>query len=179
MRILRRHSLCFVVTAALVARSFSAPSAAGGYELKVTADRADQVYRRGDTVTFTIALLREGKPVAGLAAKWSITKDGVPQSRTCHTPRCRCLQTHGATRRARLPPLHGRVHAARHAEAHGARRRRDRATGDQAAVTSRGARVANRPSGFIGRARFSGRKPIRMVLRPADRRAGLRWCASI
>lgn len=65
-----------------VVRLFAAaPSAAAGYELKVSTDRADQVYHRGATVTFTVTLLRDGKPVAGPEAKWSITKDGVPLNR--------------------------------------------------------------------------------------------------
>ncbi len=78
----RRTFLRLVFSLTLACRAFAAaPSAAAGYELKVTTDRADQIYHRGDKVTFTIALLRDGQPIAGPAAKWSITKDGVPLNR--------------------------------------------------------------------------------------------------
>jgi cephalosporin-C deacetylase-like acetyl esterase len=78
----RRTFLCFAIAAIVGARGFAAaPSAAAGYELKVSADRADPIYPRGANVVFTIALLRDGRPVAGPAAKWSITKDGVPLNR--------------------------------------------------------------------------------------------------
>ena len=85
---LTRH-LClrFLILLALTAHSFAAaPSAAAGYELKVSTDRADQVYSRGQTVAFTVALWREGKPVAGPDVKWSITKDGVPLGREDTAP---------------------------------------------------------------------------------------------
>lgn len=79
---LRRHFLLYAMTVALAACGFAAaPSAAAGFELTVTTDRADHRYHRGDPVRFTVALLRDGKPVAGPEAKWSITKDGVPLGR--------------------------------------------------------------------------------------------------
>lgn len=83
----RQLCLRFLLLLALAAHGFAAaPSAAAGYELKVSTDRADQVYPRGDSVTFTVALLRGGKPVAGPDAKWSITKDGVPLNRAGSAP---------------------------------------------------------------------------------------------
>lgn len=74
-------ALILALLVSIVRMFAAAPSAAAGYELKVSTDRADQVYRRGAGVTFTVTLLREGKPVAGPEAKWSITKDGVPLNR--------------------------------------------------------------------------------------------------
>lgn len=74
-------ALIIVVLGAGARLDAAAPSAAGGYELRVALDRADQTYRRGDPVAFTVSLLREGKAVAGPSAKWSITKDGVPLGR--------------------------------------------------------------------------------------------------
>lgn len=82
MRLSRRHFLRLALIASIVGRSFAAaPSSAGGYKLQVATDRADQTFRRGDKVVFTVSLLRDGKPVAGPEAKWSITKDGVPLGR--------------------------------------------------------------------------------------------------
>ena len=62
----------------------AAPSSAGGYTLKVASDRADATYRRGNTVTFTVSLIRDAtaERVSAPEAKWSITKDGRPLSRT-------------------------------------------------------------------------------------------------
>lgn len=74
---------CFLMLCAVlcVAPLFAAaPSALNGYELKVATDRADHLYARSDTVTFTVTLLHRGQPVAAEAAKWSITKDGVPMN---------------------------------------------------------------------------------------------------
>ena len=61
----------------------AAPSSAGGYTLKVSTDRADSTYRRGETVTFAVALTCDatGERVSGPEAKWSITKDGKPLDR--------------------------------------------------------------------------------------------------
>ncbi|MBI5768696.1 MAG: acetylxylan esterase [Verrucomicrobia bacterium] len=74
--------LRLVLLVALGLRAFAAaPSAAAGYELKVTLDRADHTYRRGDRVAFTVSLSRDGKPVTVPDAKWSITQDGVPLGR--------------------------------------------------------------------------------------------------
>lgn len=88
MTALTRH-LCLLIllAVALTARAFAAaPSAAAGYELRVSTDRADQLYPRGNSVTFRVALRHEGKPVAGPDAKWSITKDGVPLNREGSAP---------------------------------------------------------------------------------------------
>jgi len=83
----RRLCLRFLLLLALAAHGFAAaPSSAAGYELKVSTDRADQIYTRGVSVTFTVALLRDGKPIVGPDAKWSITKDGVPLNREGSAP---------------------------------------------------------------------------------------------
>ena len=78
----RRKFVRLLFSLALACRTFAAaPSDAAGYELKVTTDRTDQVYRRNDKVSFTVMLLRDGKPVAGPDAKWSISKDGIALNR--------------------------------------------------------------------------------------------------
>lgn len=88
MSVITRYlCLSILISLALTAHAFAAaPSAAAGYELKVSTDRADQVYPRGHTITFTVALRRDGKPVAGPDVKWSITKDGVPLNREGTVP---------------------------------------------------------------------------------------------
>ncbi len=48
------------------------------YVLTVGADRPDAMYRQGETVTFTIKLLRDQQPADDAEVQWSISKDGVP-----------------------------------------------------------------------------------------------------
>lgn len=48
------------------------------YVLKVTPDRADALYKSGETVTFKVELTLDKKPVADAEVQWTITKDGVP-----------------------------------------------------------------------------------------------------
>ncbi|MBI5689617.1 MAG: acetylxylan esterase [Verrucomicrobia bacterium] len=64
--------------------SAAAPSSAGGYTLRVSTDRAEANYRRGERVTFSVVLTRDatGERLVGPAAKWSITKDGKPLERS-------------------------------------------------------------------------------------------------
>ena len=47
------------------------------YALRVTADRAEPVYHKNETVTFTISLTLKGEPVKGAKVKWKISKDGL------------------------------------------------------------------------------------------------------
>lgn len=47
------------------------------YKLTVTADRADAIYQRGETVTFTVTLTRQNEPADDARLEWSISKDGV------------------------------------------------------------------------------------------------------
>jgi len=50
---------------------------ANNYLLKVTPDRADALYRRGETVTFKVTLTLGGQPMDAAAVSWIISKDGV------------------------------------------------------------------------------------------------------
>lgn len=56
--------------------------AAATYKLSVTADRKDAIYRRGETVTFTLSLTCDGQPVDGAPVAWVLNKDGVPPETT-------------------------------------------------------------------------------------------------
>ena len=49
--------------------------------LAVTVDRAEALYRRGETVTFTMTLAVEGQP-ADAEVQWALTQDGVEPKRT-------------------------------------------------------------------------------------------------
>ncbi|MBM3888927.1 MAG: acetylxylan esterase [Verrucomicrobia bacterium] len=48
------------------------------YVLSVTADRPGAIYKKGETVTFTIKLLHDKQPVSDADVSWILTKDGVP-----------------------------------------------------------------------------------------------------
>ena len=50
--------------------------------LTVVADRADALYRRGETVTFTVKLEVEGKPAAEGEVQWTLSQDGVEPKRS-------------------------------------------------------------------------------------------------
>ena len=52
------------------------------YSLAVTTDRHDAIYRQGETVTFTLKLIHDKQPVDGAEVQWTISKDGVPPTRT-------------------------------------------------------------------------------------------------
>lgn len=64
-------------------RAASVPVAAKPAQvLTVTADRVDALYRRGDTVTFTVKLDVDGKPAADGEVQWTLTQDGVEPKRS-------------------------------------------------------------------------------------------------
>lgn len=52
------------------------------HTLTVVADRADALYRRGETVTFTVKLEVDGKPAADGEVQWTLTQDGVEPKRS-------------------------------------------------------------------------------------------------
>lgn len=66
------------ILVALVALVTTWASASTNYTLSVTADRPDAIYKRGETVTFTIKLLLDKEPVNDAVANWTLSKDGVP-----------------------------------------------------------------------------------------------------
>jgi cephalosporin-C deacetylase len=67
-------ALWFVASDAFTAESEKKPS----HVLTVTADRADSLYKRGETVTFIVRFEQEGQPLNGTVVEWTLTKDGVP-----------------------------------------------------------------------------------------------------
>ncbi|MEQ2010250.1 MAG: acetylxylan esterase [Limisphaerales bacterium] len=78
-KLLTRRSL---LLAALLMPAFSAiaqdPKASTNYVLKVSTDRADALYKSGETVTFKLDLTLDRKPVPDAEVQWTLTKDGVP-----------------------------------------------------------------------------------------------------
>ena len=63
-------------TAALSARAQAGPST--NYTFTVMTDRPEAIYKKGQTVTFTVKLLLDGKPLHNAEVNWKIAKDGMP-----------------------------------------------------------------------------------------------------
>ncbi|MBI5773683.1 MAG: acetylxylan esterase [Verrucomicrobia bacterium] len=77
-----RRLFLVLVTGLAFAASAQAAQPSTNYVLKVTADRADALYQRGETVAFTVTLTLAGQPVDAAAVSWIISKDGVPPTQT-------------------------------------------------------------------------------------------------
>jgi cephalosporin-C deacetylase len=52
------------------------------YALIVQTDRADAIYRQGETVTFNVKLLLDQRPVTDAEVRWTISKDGMAPTQT-------------------------------------------------------------------------------------------------
>ena len=59
-----------------------ATNSSTNYLLTVSAERPDAIYRQGETVTFNIRLELDEMPVNDAQVEWTISKDGVPPTRT-------------------------------------------------------------------------------------------------
>lgn len=69
-----------VSNARLVAQA--AATAEPAYVLTAAADRTDATYRIGDTATFNIRLEPRSRPIDQAEVAWTLTKDGVPPSKS-------------------------------------------------------------------------------------------------
>ena len=72
MKLLRHLGISFV----LLSAGF-APAVQAAYALTITAEREDATYHIDETVTFIIAVTRDGQPQPNGDVAWSLTKDGV------------------------------------------------------------------------------------------------------
>ena len=77
-----------LVFAPLAARAAEKTAAAPKPRATITAaaDRANAIYQRGETISFTIRVEHDGQPVAAGELEWTLTKDGVPPVRTGRSP---------------------------------------------------------------------------------------------
>jgi cephalosporin-C deacetylase-like acetyl esterase len=73
-------SLAFLVlwTKTLPASSAATAFGSSNLDLTVTADRADAIYKTGETITFTIKLLSDQELADGAKVQWTLSHDGVP-----------------------------------------------------------------------------------------------------
>ncbi|MSU51591.1 MAG: acetylxylan esterase [Opitutus sp.] len=71
-------ALCFPTTLLRSAESEAKPRQV----LTASADHADALYHRGETVTFTVKLEVDGKPAADGEVQWTLTQDGVEPKRS-------------------------------------------------------------------------------------------------
>jgi len=73
---------CVLFTAVALAPAADKAKKATSHALKVSTDRSDALYPRGQTVTFTVRLEHNGKPVERGEVSWTLSKDGVEPRRT-------------------------------------------------------------------------------------------------
>ncbi|WP_414663633.1 acetylxylan esterase [Horticoccus sp. 23ND18S-11] len=82
-----KHIALLVAALGLICLAFAPSRAAeteknSGPVLTATTDRADALYRRGETVTFVLQLQQGGKTAGKGEVEWTLTKDGVAPTRT-------------------------------------------------------------------------------------------------
>ncbi len=65
-----------LLTLLTAAVAFGADKNPSAYSLRVSTDRTNAIYRRGEMVTFAIAVSLNGNPVDDAKVKWTISKDG-------------------------------------------------------------------------------------------------------
>lgn len=77
---------CVLFTAVALAPAAEKAKQAASHALKVSTDRSDAIYPRGQTVTFTVRLDHQGKPVERGEVAWTLSKDGVEPRRAGRAP---------------------------------------------------------------------------------------------
>lgn len=75
-RALHAHGTALLLGLLVAFSAFALDKNPSAYTLSVTADRPEAVYRRGEKVTFTIAVSLQGKPVDEAKVRWTLSKDG-------------------------------------------------------------------------------------------------------
>lgn len=77
---LRGAAVAVLASALVCATSVRVQAAAPStnYVLSVAPDRADAIYKQGETVTFALTLLHDNRPVTNAEVQWTISKGGVP-----------------------------------------------------------------------------------------------------
>lgn len=82
MRVMQIHLVRRLLLLALLVPALSAAAqdakTSTNYFLKVTTDRADALYKSGETVTFKLELSLDKQPVKEGDVQWTLTKDGMP-----------------------------------------------------------------------------------------------------
>jgi len=71
-----------VITVVSSALSAQAEQGSTNYLLSVSTERADAIYHKGEKVTFKIRLLLDQQPLNDAEVQWTMSKDGVPPTRT-------------------------------------------------------------------------------------------------
>jgi cephalosporin-C deacetylase-like acetyl esterase len=81
----RASTWLFVVLLVISGSSAAETARKPGHVLTVTADRADALYQRGETVTFVVRVEDQASPVQSGEIAWVLSKDGVEPRRTGRT----------------------------------------------------------------------------------------------
>jgi cephalosporin-C deacetylase len=72
----------WVITAVTAAFPAAAEQASTNYALTVSAERPDALYHKGEVVAFKIRLLLDQQPINDAEVQWTVSKDGMPPTRT-------------------------------------------------------------------------------------------------
>ncbi|MBX7211708.1 MAG: alpha/beta fold hydrolase [Verrucomicrobiaceae bacterium] len=69
-----------VLTHAQAPARMPAPAAAtgAGFKLEAAVDRKDAIFKKGEPVSVTITLTKDGRPVSDAEVTWTFSKDGLP-----------------------------------------------------------------------------------------------------
>lgn len=72
------RTLVFLLLSAASVWALAPAAKATGYKLEATVDRANAIFKKGEPVTCTITLMKDGKPVSDAEVSWTFSKDGLP-----------------------------------------------------------------------------------------------------
>jgi cephalosporin-C deacetylase-like acetyl esterase len=74
--------VCVLFTVVALAPAAEKAKQSTRHAVKVSADRSDALYARGQTVAFTVRVEHQGKPLESGEVTWTLSKDGVDPRRT-------------------------------------------------------------------------------------------------
>lgn len=72
------RTVAIFLLSAVAAHALVPDTNATGLKLEASVGRADALFRKGEPVTCTITLTKDGKPVSDAEVTWTFSKDGLP-----------------------------------------------------------------------------------------------------
>ena len=73
---------CFLIALGAPSLLAQTDKPSTNYLFSVATERADAIYKRGETVTFNVKLLLDQQPVNNAEVQWTLSKDGVPPNKS-------------------------------------------------------------------------------------------------
>lgn len=72
------RTVAIFLLSAVAAHALVPETNSTGFKLEASVDRADAMFKKGEPVTCTITLTKDGKPVSDGEVTWTFSKDGLP-----------------------------------------------------------------------------------------------------